>query len=396
MTEQRRESLPLALRLADWALASPAPPNDLAAVARRLLLDVTGLCVAARHSDYVQALLTATDTRTHSSRGATLIGHARTSDPFSAALLNGTAAHGEDYDDTFEGTPVHVGAVIVPAALAACEREPVSGADLLRAIVARWRIHVSHGAGGADRHPPRRVSPHRRASALWARRSAPAWPSSSPRPPPPRRWVWPAAWPRGSSNTWPRVPGANGCTPAGRPSRGCARRCWPGPGSTARQRCWEGRHGFFSRLYRPRCRARLRPARGAPGRALAIRPAGLQTLPLRHHDPAVYRLRAQAARARRRPRAGRVYRLRGRRRHGAPAVGTAGGETPAQFGLLGQIQRPLLYRRGPGRRLCRAGSVYRAAGSRPRRCWRWPPRSATASIRTTTTRATTAPGLRPG
>ena len=39
-----------------------------------------------------------------------------------AALLNGTAAHGEDFDDTFEGGPVHSGAVVVPAVLAACER----------------------------------------------------------------------------------------------------------------------------------------------------------------------------------------------------------------------------------------------------------------------------------
>jgi 2-methylcitrate dehydratase PrpD len=37
-------------------------------------------------------------------------------------MINGTAAHGEDFDDSFEGGPVHSGAVIVPAVLAACER----------------------------------------------------------------------------------------------------------------------------------------------------------------------------------------------------------------------------------------------------------------------------------
>ena len=37
-------------------------------------------------------------------------------------MINGTAAHGEDFDDTFEGGPVHSSAVIVPAVLAACER----------------------------------------------------------------------------------------------------------------------------------------------------------------------------------------------------------------------------------------------------------------------------------
>ena len=46
-------------------------------------------------------------------------------------MVNGTAAHGEDFDDTFEGGPVHAGAVIVPAVMAACERHGGSGADAL-------------------------------------------------------------------------------------------------------------------------------------------------------------------------------------------------------------------------------------------------------------------------
>ena len=43
------------------------------------------------------------------------------------------AAHGEDYDDTFEGGPVHSGAVIIPAALAIGEMEGLSGERLLLA-----------------------------------------------------------------------------------------------------------------------------------------------------------------------------------------------------------------------------------------------------------------------
>jgi 2-methylcitrate dehydratase PrpD len=45
----------------------------------------------------------------------TAFGHARRLSAAGAALVNGTAAHGEDFDDTFEGGPVHAGAVIVPA-----------------------------------------------------------------------------------------------------------------------------------------------------------------------------------------------------------------------------------------------------------------------------------------
>ena len=99
---------------------------------RDLLVDVAGLCVAARNRDYVASLLASLD------RGGpcTAIGHADGLTPEDAALLNGTAAHGEDFDDTFEGGPVHSGAVIVPAVLAAGERFGYSGASALLGIAA--------------------------------------------------------------------------------------------------------------------------------------------------------------------------------------------------------------------------------------------------------------------
>ena len=81
-------------------------------------MDLAGLCVAARNTDYVQAALRAT----REPGACTMIGHAGAFNPATAALCNGTAAHGEDYDDTFEGGPVHSGAVIIPAVLAAVEQ----------------------------------------------------------------------------------------------------------------------------------------------------------------------------------------------------------------------------------------------------------------------------------
>src|SRR6202167_50324 len=83
-----------------------------------LLIDVVGLAVTARKEDYVQAALAACD----DDGPCTVIGHKRGLSAAGAALVNGTAIHGEDFDDTFEGGPVHAGAVIVPAVLAACER----------------------------------------------------------------------------------------------------------------------------------------------------------------------------------------------------------------------------------------------------------------------------------
>jgi len=119
--------------IAAWLTATiaedvPAGARDMA---RRLFLDVSGLCIAARREQYVAATLQAVD----SGGVCTAFGHPGGFDAFGAALVNGTAAHGEDFDDTFEGGPVHSGAVIVPAVLAACERERLGGDSLLAGIV---------------------------------------------------------------------------------------------------------------------------------------------------------------------------------------------------------------------------------------------------------------------
>ena len=95
-----------------------------------LLIDVAGLCVTARNEDYVKAALAGLD----DDGPCTAIGHARTLSSAGAAFVNGTAAHGEDFDDTFEGGPVHAGAVVVPAVLAACERHKPEGAAALIGI----------------------------------------------------------------------------------------------------------------------------------------------------------------------------------------------------------------------------------------------------------------------
>lgn len=119
--------------LAQWLAATKADdvPAEAVDAAQRLFLDVAGLCIAARRERYVTATLASADPDGR----CTALGHAGGFDAFGAALVNGTAAHGEDFDDTFEGGPVHSGAVIVPAVLAACEREGLGGERLLVGVV---------------------------------------------------------------------------------------------------------------------------------------------------------------------------------------------------------------------------------------------------------------------
>jgi 2-methylcitrate dehydratase PrpD len=126
------ESLPpvsIAERLAERIAAVDAAtlPAAMRTKCEDLAVDVVGLCLTARRQDYVASVLAACD----ADGPCTAIGHARGLSAAGAALVNGTAAHGEDFDDTFEGGPVHAGAVIVPAVLAACERHrPDGGAAL--------------------------------------------------------------------------------------------------------------------------------------------------------------------------------------------------------------------------------------------------------------------------
>lgn len=125
-------SLSVTQTYADWAcgLVPASLPAGVRATAENALLDFSGLCVSARDTPYVRAALAAWD----GEGSCTALGHPRGLDAAGAALLNGMAAHGEDYDDTFEGTPVHTGAVVIPAVLAACEAHGKSGAQALKGI----------------------------------------------------------------------------------------------------------------------------------------------------------------------------------------------------------------------------------------------------------------------
>jgi 2-methylcitrate dehydratase PrpD len=105
------------------ALKPGALPAATTRKCEDLLIDVVGLCATARNEDYIASALKGCD----DDGPCTAIGHTRTLNAAGAAFVNGTAAHGEDFDDTFEGGPVHAGAVIVPAVLAACERHNPDG-----------------------------------------------------------------------------------------------------------------------------------------------------------------------------------------------------------------------------------------------------------------------------
>ena len=142
---------PLAVTLAEWIdnLAGEPLPGAVTRAAGDAVIDTVGLVFAARHTDYVTAVRKSWT----GSGPAIVIGAGERRRPEAAAMINGTAAHGEDFDNTFEGCPVHPGAVVVPAVLAAVDAEGGNRRDVLVGVAAGHEVMCRLGlAAGKATH----------------------------------------------------------------------------------------------------------------------------------------------------------------------------------------------------------------------------------------------------
>ena len=130
------------------------PPSARSATINTVI-DTVALSIAALDTDYGKAVRTAFDAR----GGATVWGLRDGFDPAGAAVINGTCGHGEDYDNTFEGCPVHSGVVVVPALFAAGEMLGLSAPAVARGLVVgieianRLGVIAGKGVHSAGFHP---------------------------------------------------------------------------------------------------------------------------------------------------------------------------------------------------------------------------------------------------
>jgi 2-methylcitrate dehydratase PrpD len=136
------------------AAASPLSPA-VSRAARRTLLNVLGTAASAAGSPAVTALLAAA--AEHGSVGDVQVpGLAHTLDPYWGALVTGTAAHLDDFDDTHLATVIHPGAATLATVLSLAPATAPSGAAFLGAFAvgceAQLRIgnaispaHYDHG-----------------------------------------------------------------------------------------------------------------------------------------------------------------------------------------------------------------------------------------------------------
>ena len=136
------------------AAASPLPP-EVSRAARRTLLNVLGTAASAAGSPAVTVLLAAAAEQ-GSAGDVQVPGLARTLDPYWGALVTGTAAHLDDFDDTHLATVIHPGAAALATVLSLAQETAPSGAAFLGAFAvgceAQLRIgnaispaHYDHG-----------------------------------------------------------------------------------------------------------------------------------------------------------------------------------------------------------------------------------------------------------
>ena len=118
-------------------------PNPIVERAKRLILDVTGIMIRARHdAESTPSLIAAVEKLGLADGTCSVFGDSRSYAPPAAALINGTLAHSLDFDDTHAEGSLHSSAPIVPAALAAAEMVNASGKDLIAAIVVGYEIQI--------------------------------------------------------------------------------------------------------------------------------------------------------------------------------------------------------------------------------------------------------------
>jgi 2-methylcitrate dehydratase PrpD len=126
----------LAERLAAFAadLEFDSLPDEVVASVRLRALDILGLGLAASTYDFAKPVIAAAA----DGGPCTIMGSASTASPAGAALVNGTLAHGLDFDDTHAASITHASAVVVPSAFAIGESRGIAGPDVITAVVAGY------------------------------------------------------------------------------------------------------------------------------------------------------------------------------------------------------------------------------------------------------------------
>ncbi|TCG02413.1 hypothetical protein BZM26_00825 [Paraburkholderia strydomiana] len=132
-------------------------PSSVVERAKELVLDHLG--VALHSADLPWTRIVRSRVASRGGRPeSTVFGSVQKSDRSYAALVNGTAAHGIELDDTHNRSFSHPGAVVISAALAVAEAQGNSGSEFLNAMIVGYEAQgrvgsAARGAVGRGVHP---------------------------------------------------------------------------------------------------------------------------------------------------------------------------------------------------------------------------------------------------
>ena len=125
-------------------------PAEVVQQAKRVLLDAVG-CALGAYAEDPRKVAIAQTVAAGFAGSATVIGGGQAHPAF-AALANGMLINAADNDDTHKRALLHVGSVVVPAALAAAQANRASGKDLILALVVGYEVAVRVGQAVMPTH----------------------------------------------------------------------------------------------------------------------------------------------------------------------------------------------------------------------------------------------------
>lgn len=113
-------------------------PEDVVATAKHSILDYLGVALAGSREPVVDMVASVTDTVGNDTARptGTILGRRERAGLVDAALINGTAGHALDFDDTHLAMEGHPSSPVLAALLALCEARETSGVAFLTAFVA--------------------------------------------------------------------------------------------------------------------------------------------------------------------------------------------------------------------------------------------------------------------
>lgn len=119
-------------------------PETALEATRHCLLDFLGCAVAGASEELTQVLVREVVVP-EGARQAGLLGRSERATAQTAALVNGSAGHALDYDDTHSAMGGHPSVPVIPALLALAETRDASGRDFLAALAAGFELQARLG-----------------------------------------------------------------------------------------------------------------------------------------------------------------------------------------------------------------------------------------------------------